>query len=118
MKKILCVLLCVLMLLPLIACNDESYDAPQDGTTVENTVADQADAPKQMIDIIKDGVTSYEIIYPEKSNAQEANFINNFSAMFAEKTGVKLSAKDDFLKFGESHDTDTCKIFIGKTNRG
>ena len=90
------------------ACNKD------EGETAEssNTEAEVA----QVLNLVVGGASQYEIIYPEKSTSQEGNFVNSFTELFYEKTGIKLPKKDDFLKHGETRDADTCKIYIGQTN--
>ena len=82
----------------------------------EQAEGDTTEAAPQILTLISGGASEYEIIYPENSTPQEANFTVSFTELFYEKTGVTLPKRDDFLKEGESHDTDTCKIFIGQTN--
>lgn len=108
MKKIISLILCLIMVAAcFVSCVNEETEIA-DGTT-------EAPAP-QILDLVVGGASSYEIIYPEQSTQQEANFIKTFTELFNEKTGVKLPKKDDFLKPGESRDADTCKIYIGATN--
>ena len=108
MKRIISLILCLIMVAAcFVSCVDEETEIA-DGTT-------EAPAP-QILDLVVGGASSYEIIYPEQSTQQEANFIKTFTELFNEKTGIKLPKKDDFLKAGESRDADTCKIYIGATN--
>ena len=83
----------------------------------ENTSETTEESHNEMLDLIVGGASKYEIIYPERARACEENFTNRFAELFSEKTGIDLPKKDDFLKRGESEETDTYKIYVGYTNR-
>ena len=111
LKRIISLLICLIMVATcLVACSDgeETTEAPASDTS--------NDAVVELLTLISGGASEYEIVYPQQSTAQEANFITSFTALFKEKTGIVLKTTNDLLKPGESYSDDDCKIFVGATN--
>ena len=113
MKKLTGLLLCLLLLGCLVACSDKTPDST--GTS-DTQPATDAPAEEIQIRLLENGASAYEIVYPQTPTQAEADAVVSFGESFRSATGVKLEKHDDFLKAGETHDGDTCKVLIGQTN--
>lgn len=123
MKRLLCLLLCVMLLASLVSCNDEASEPVQTETAAESGEASQdtepaaePEEPKEMLELVVDEMSNYEIVYPAAANSQETYAVEMISELFKSKTGVELLTKDDALAPGKTHEGETCKIIIGRTN--
>ena len=69
-----------------------------------------------MLELVVDEMSSYEIVYPAEASSQEKYAVDMLLELFKSKTGVELLTKDDTLSEGQTHEGETCKIIIGRTN--
>lgn len=113
MKKLTGLLLCLLLLGCFVACSDKTPDSTD---TSDTQPATGAPAEEIQIRLLENGASAYEIVYPQTPTQAEADAVIRFGDSFLSATGVKLEKHDDFLKAGETHDGDTCKVLIGQTN--
>ncbi len=119
MKRSICVLLALLMLLcGFMACNEEK---PQ----VESTVESDPPLPEghepdtsSEYEIIKDGQSEYYIVFPENVTKGIQNCCKNLSNLIKAECGVKIPLKDDWYKEGiQPYDPESREILVGNTNR-
>ncbi len=103
-----CTLLCALFF---TACGDET--TVPDSTETADIVAETA---LEITFLSADG-TGYTLIRPEKSGEGELEGAQTFCHTADETYGIKLKFETDFVKKGESPDTNPNEILIGLTNR-
>ncbi len=88
--RILCMLLCLLMIVPLFAsCNKNG----------------------KPVHVVKGGESDYIIVYPTSASAAEKQAATDLRNAIEEKTGVKLKLETDFLSDKPN------QILVGFTNR-
>ena len=77
-KTIVSLLLCVVMLLQLVACNRKSVATEAASVPTTNTY------------VVKNGVTPYKILLPEKASDQLKFAASDFQFFFKKATGIQL----------------------------
>ncbi len=114
MKKLICIILCILMLLPaVVACGDKTDD-PTGGTTTPSgaTTGDpNVDGPSEITSISVKDLSKYTIIYPDAVSDDLKAQIDSLRSMLVSSYGATISVKSDFITPGEY------EILIGNTNR-
>ncbi len=117
MKKLVCIILCLVMLLPaIVACGDNNTNDPSDPTTTPGATTtkdpDGDDGPDADIESIsvKD-LANYTIIYPDAVTDELKEQIDSLRSMLKDTFGAALSVKSDFVNPGEF------EILVGNTNR-
>lgn len=111
MKKILCLILSILTVILASGC--EKTPEPSPDTESDTGELQQVQEPLQLV---VDGKTEYEVIYPETAEPIVMSAVEQFREAFRTHTGISIKTADDYLKEGETHQNDTCKILIGMTN--
>ncbi len=110
MKKLLYLLLCLCLTLPLLACGGDT--APNESQA--ETQPEVAE-PAQMI-LAENGVTSYEVVYPLEALPADGAAAYNIQKAFEKATGASIKRHDDFLKKGQTHAGEKYRILVGHTN--
>ena len=99
MKRILCMILAILLLLPgVVSCKKEEEEVPEE-VLVHLNAAD------------------YELVRPSKADPYLVRLVNDWKKTFDEACGSNIGIKDDFVAFGGEPDSSLKEILIGKTNR-
>ena len=119
MKKILALLLCACMLVPmLIACNGGSDVAD---TSVDTTTAEEIeDNVSSDLVLVADGKTDYIIVRPDKAQTYIIDSMGKLRDAVKAKYNVNISPQDDWVKDlgkDESYVSEANEILIGATNR-
>ncbi|MBQ9085731.1 MAG: MBL fold metallo-hydrolase [Clostridia bacterium] len=97
MKRILCVILTLLMLLPaVVSCQKEEVT---EEVLVQLNVAD------------------YTLVRSSNADKYLTRALTEWKKSIDEATGGAFELKDDFVPFGQAADSSTKEILIGKTNR-
>lgn len=98
-KSMICLLLCALMLCSIAACGKDSG---------KETPADEK-IPTTDTYIVKNGVSPYKVLIPEKASGQLQFAANDFCFFFKEATGVQLeivtkadNTKGKYFSIGET----------------
>ena len=104
----------ILTVISVSGCEKKSEQSDTDtGIDTEELQQQQVQEPLQLV---VDGKTDYEVIYPEGAELIEMNAVDRLREAFRTKTGISIKTADDYLKAGETHVDDTHKILIGRTN--
>ena len=111
MKHLKFFLLLLLVASTVLSCASNNGEGGD--TTVEETRAEE-EIP--FLQLIENGKTSYEIIYPDSPDGATLQAATQIRNLIADKTGVMMETNTDYLQKGKTHDEDVCKILIGKTN--
>ncbi len=115
MKKLICIILCLVMLLPaIVACGNDSKDPTDDTTTPADTTTGDPDVdgdPTDLTSISVKDLANYTIIYPDAHSEELKAQIDSLRSMLVSTYGAALSVKSDFITPGEY------EILIGNTNR-
>ena len=109
MKKLKFLLLLLMVASTLLSCSPEPQET--EVTTVAET---EAELPS--LQLIENGKTSYEIVYPDSTDGVTLKAATKLKNLFLEETGLSIETNTDYLQSGKTHDGDVCKILIGKTN--
>ncbi len=115
MKKLLCIVLCLAMLLPaIVACGDDG-NGPDTGTTTpaDTTTTDPngGNEPTDLTSISVKDLANYTIIYPDAVSDELKAQIDSMRSMLVSTYGAALSVKSDFITPTEY------EILVGNTNR-
>ena len=117
--KLLALIMALLAVLLLCACNKEDTDA----TDATDATDQQTEAPSETskyndgkLRIFADGKYQCKIIRPENATRRELDFYINVRNMLKEITGVMPSIATDFIAHNESYDPDEFAILVGTTN--
>jgi len=106
--RFIALFLAIITLIPLlVACK-------QDGEAEVTTPTEQTTVPveeAEPLEIIKNGVTEYEIIYPKGCEPSVSAAATQFRGLFQRLTGVEINTTND----SRTEDTVEKKIIIGKT---
>ena len=126
---ILALLLCAATVLAACGKPDDPIPVATSGTTSGNDSgpsSDPADVtsgdetspvdPREPLTLIAGGTTEYVLVFPEIANAETHDAVNRFRSLFYERTGLMLATEDDYLRAGQTHEWDVCRILVGKTN--
>ena len=105
MKKILCILLCICFAFSIVSCS------PQE--EAEETAAPDNNSN---IELVRDGVSQYKIVYPSLSRTEDTTAVFTLIDTFKEATGIELSAENDMKHGFDPEQSNTHRILIGKTN--
>ena len=92
MKKVISMLLCALMVLPLAVSCGNSGTSEESGTdTGTTTTPTVQSASSTELEIIKDGKTTYSIVYKNKTNDKEKAMAEYLQETLETLTGAKLN---------------------------
>ena len=92
MKKMLSMLLCALMVLPLAVSCGSSGTSEESGTdTGTTTTPTVQSASSTELEIVKDGKTTYSIVYKNKTNDKEKAMAEYLQETLETLTGAKLN---------------------------
>lgn len=117
MKKILWLFSFLLALTLLVSCN--SGKAIGSGTELTDgaTSPPEEETPTACeLQLLNGKSTSYTIVYATEADSAASSAVNRLRQAFRDATGVTIGVEDDYLKAGATHDGDTCKILVGRTN--
>lgn len=98
MKKWICILLCIAVLVPTASC------APR---KLENGAGE--------LELVGNGASPYTVVYPENARPEDTLAVFAFLDAFRKATGIELPAKNDLLENDGIGDADAHRILIGKT---
>ncbi len=126
MKKIIAIILCLLILLPLVACVNEN---PSDDTTVTDPVTDTPDDPTDSVPapveqspvsdagylLFNDDGPIFTIIRSNKATSEAIAAAKTLFDALEALSGVSPAIKNDYLYTGDT--TDGYEILVGSTNR-
>lgn len=109
MKKLLLILLCVCAVF-FIACGN---DTPDSSSSVTSQTEEPPAPPEEVknLDIIKDGVTNYSIVYSFDASHEARIAAEKLKTAISEKYGIDISTQNDIIASGEY------EILIGSTER-
>ena len=92
MKKVISMLLCALMVLPLAVSCGSSGPSEESGTdTGTTTTPTVQSASSTELEIVKDGKTTYSIVYKNKTNDKEKAMAEYLQETLETLTGAKLN---------------------------
>ena len=92
MKKIISMLICAVMLLPLTVSRGNSGGTEQSGTdTGTGSAPTVQSASAAELDIVKDGKTTYSIVYKNRTNDKEKAAAEYLQETLETLTGAKLN---------------------------
>ncbi len=66
--------------------------------------------------IVEDGASKFTIVYPDSPGTELFQAVRSLANDIKEATGVTIKTNNDFIKRGESHDSEAYEILVGKTN--
>ena len=98
MKKWICILLCVALLVPIVSCASQKTDTESE------------------LELVRDGVSSYTVVYPSDARPEDTSAVFALLDAFEDTTGIKLSAMNDMMDADSSEKNDACRILVGKTD--
>ena len=109
MKRLATFLLILTALFSMLLCLNSCKPQPDDPI-----VDPEPEVP--MVDIVKDGVTQYNVVRSEKSGGKDGDTLAaiKLRRLIVEATGSKIDISDDWEKDDESK---LYEILVGKTNR-
>ena len=113
MKKLIRLLCLLLALTCFVSCQQDQGGEDNNETTVETQAPE---APQEPLTLIEGGKTQYKLICSTEADSVTRNAMIQIRQAFQSATGVSIGTSDDYLKEGETHDDDTCKILVGVTN--
>lgn len=115
LTKILCALLALLMLLACVSCDNPppSVKDPSDeqGTTPGEQGSTPGEQNKNVLSIIKNGVSDYVMIRSDNAKPDVRAAFSKLGEEVLTKTGVKIEMDTDWAEKGSK------EILIGNTNR-
>ena len=115
LTKILCALLALLMLLACVSCDNPppSVKDPSDeqGTTPGEQGTTPGEQNKNVLSIIKNGVSDYVMIRSDNAKPDVRAAFSKLGEEVLAKTGVRLKLDTDWAEKGSK------EILIGNTNR-
>ena len=111
-KRVLRFLLCAAAIL-LFATGCRSPGSNGKDTAEQTTSGTGAE--ETYLDIVKDG-QAVKIIYPLASESEDLSRAQSLANDIYRLTDVKPRIADDWLKPGDSHDSETVEILLGDTN--
>ena len=115
MKKAFLILLALLMLLQLAACEPTQDPAPSDTDTASGTEG-ETDAAERILSLVVDGASEYRIVRSETASETVASATNALRNALKNITGVELKITSDISALTENGDNAAKKeIIIGKT---
>ena len=111
LKKLICIFLVVLMLVPsLVACNDDPGVTPPDDTKPGTPGIDETNRIKLMVD----GVSQYTLIRTDAAKSDtELKLMQRINRAVKAATGVEMAMDSDWDK----KDLTKYEILVGNTNR-
>ncbi len=112
MKKLLCFLLAVVMVLPLVSCNMNDT-GPTSGLSDTLTEEDTKPALVETLELFVDGVSEYTIVRADMPKDYEIDAAVEFNNRIAALTGKTMKITTDW---GDKNKTEK-EVLIGKTNR-
>ena len=119
MKKFLCTLLAIGLMLPAIASCSGSGDGEGTASSADGqtTGSDGPATPAEVLDIIKDAKSSYVICRPDKANkdGELVSACRDLSDALFDATGVSIKLANDW--FSEKSDIPEYEILVGSTDR-
>ena len=111
MKRIICLLACVLAFMLLISCNAYNTDTTTDITTVPSGEENDGD-------ITVEELAMYDIIKPSGSDKTVSSLGNSIKSAIKEKYGYILTYRSDVINENvEAYRVKELEILIGETNR-
>ncbi len=117
MKKILCLLLAVLTVLPLVSCDmtgDGTVTSPSDTLpTSGETTTDEIPAVSTTVDLFIDGVSEYTVVRADRPEDYELDAAVEFNSRIAKLTGKSMKITTDWSE----KDKTEKEVVIGRTNR-
>lgn len=90
-----------------------------DGTSGSDSSDNTPDTSAEIVEelkIVEDGASQFTIIYPDSPGTELFQAVKALADAIKEATGVTLKTDNDFVKRGESHDSEAYEILIGETN--
>lgn len=119
MKKLLCAFLAILLLLPAaVSCNG-SGEGESTTSVTDDLTSDSGELapPAEVLDIIKDGKSSYVICRPDKADKNGALVAacRDLSNSLFEATGATINLANDW--FRDESDIPEYEILVGGTDR-
>ena len=109
MKRLFCVVLALFLLFSAAAC-----DSSSGGETVTEKTGT---VTRPDLILAENGVSSYVIIRPENASQEEIALSVELRQLFADKFGVDVPLKDDFVREGTQFVAADAEICVGATNR-
>lgn len=108
----------VLLLILLLSVGILLACTPEDSTDDEGTVSDSESdtVQEELFRIVENGVANFIIVAPERATDGESEAFMELRSEIAAMTGVSLEFTDDWLRSGETHDSEAYEILIGQTN--
>ena len=92
MKKVISMLLCALMVLPLAVSCGNSGTSEESGSDTETTTTPTVQSASSTdLEIVKDGKTTYSIVYKNKTNDREKAAAEYLQETLETLTGAKLN---------------------------
>ena len=83
---------------------------PSDPTPPETTAPDDG-----KVHIIESGKVKYDLIYPILADDATKETVKRLTEAFREATGLRLRSFDDYVEAGQTRDSETYEILLGKT---
>ena len=115
-RKILCVLLAVLMLVPVFAsCKKDGADTQDSSVAVTDPAGETPEAPKARVSL-----EGYKFIYAVEASSAVTQAVREAITKIKEKTGVELTRGTDLNLSSIDQDrveNDEKEILVGVTNR-
>lgn len=107
MNKIMCIILTVVMLFLLVACNSDNNGA------VETSGADSL-ITKEVVDIVSDGKSEYTIVWKSGAQQSEKAAAIDLGETIKEATGVVMNMAIDLVKPGEDNKLPLRSVVVGR----
>ena len=120
-SKILIFLSLICLLLALGSCTDQNQ--PDDSVTTDEETQTEAETnPNEPFDDnvskikVAGGGVAANVVIPVDANSSLIEFGKNVAARITKQTGIESKVTDDYLKAGESYDSQAVEILIGLTD--
>ncbi len=106
MKKTLCVILMIGMLLSLVACRNDKDSAETSGEDSQVTA--------ETVGIVADGKSEYTIVWKSGAQKNEKAAALDLSEAIRQATGVSMSMAIDLVKPGEDNSLPAKSVVVGR----
>ncbi|MBR0454155.1 MAG: hypothetical protein IIX25_00710, partial [Clostridia bacterium] len=114
--KLLALIMAILAVLLLCACNKEDTDATDATNEQTETPSETSKYNDGKLRIFADGKYQCKIVRPENATRRELDFYLSVRNIFKEVTGVMPSIATDFIAHNESYDPNEFAILVGTTD--
>ena len=117
-KLMALLLVSIMALLALVACQPSGPEAPGEETpSVSETEPEETLPPVEDVVLMENGKTSYKVIRSQSASDYEIKVTGDIVKGFKEKTNVEIFASDDWVNEALGYTESDFEILVGRTAR-